>query len=172
MKRAADDVAAVFEHRAAADLAVAELCDRGLAHAHLRESPPWARRLLELDTDAEVFRSMRWGIAIALPLGIIVSSAIAWIGSGSSIVDAIAAGTLAGVLLGLFFGGVGGVLWSMWVVEDEDEWNDYVLDGDEVLVVARAHGRPEEIRAVMTRHGGRLTEHAEPRPLVRVGAGV
>jgi hypothetical protein len=165
-------VAAVFPDRTAADTAITELCDRGLADPRLRDNPSWARRLLELDTDAEVFRGMRNGIVIAIPLGIIFASVLAAIGSNASIADSILSGVVAGLLLGLFFGGVGGVLWTTWIVEDEDEWNEHHLDADEVLVVARAHGQPDEVRAVLTRHGGRLTDHPEPRPLVRVGAGV
>lgn len=156
-------VAAVFADHEHATVAVDELRSLGLGSEHLGIAVRGTDDVVfEFDEGADTARDTAVGAAAGAPIG-----ALAGIGLVAAGVPGLAVGgvlALAGVsalwgaMLGAFVGtSVAGDEW------DEHEALTYTpLERGQVLVVVCGHGREDEIRDVVGRHGGRPVP--VPRP--------
>lgn len=159
-KRTQDHVPAVFSSLEAAEAAVEELREIGIADEHLGVAMHEPGDIkFEEDEDHEVGKSVAEGATTGAVVGVLAGIAImaaALPGIGTvGVGGLLAAGGAAGALGGVFGGGLGGVLAKVPLLEEEDRYAEVPLERNEILVVAKSHDQVERVREVMERHGGR-----------------
>ncbi|MCZ7524917.1 MAG: hypothetical protein M5U14_00105 [Acidimicrobiia bacterium] len=155
-----DNLPAVFPDHESAEAAAEELRRIGVADDHLGVAvhEPGQTVVFEEDADHETGLAVERGIAVGVPLGFLAGMAIVALavpGVGTVGVGGLLAGGAAGGIGGAFAGGFGGVLAKVPLLDEEEHMADIPLGEGEVLLVVRAHGRAEEVREVLERHGGR-----------------
>lgn len=161
-----DVVVAVLPDRAATAAAVTDLRHEHLGGERLAAALGTPERhLTEIDADAVWARSVVTGILIGIPFGSLATLGLVALGTalaGAGAGDGVVPGLLAGGFLGIVFGGAFGVGRANRRIEEAELWSEVPLESDEVLVVALAHDRPDQVREVFRRHGAREPElHTE-----------
>jgi hypothetical protein len=151
----------VFTDRDDAEAAVADLRALGLADEHLGVAVHEGRlRAFEQEAGTAVAAGIGRGVALGAPIGAIAGMtvlALAVPGVGAIAVGGIlAAGGVTGALAGGFWGAYLGLTSAEHALDDEWDWEKVPLEPGQVLVVVDQHGRPEDVREVLLRHGGRV----------------
>ena len=152
---------AVFGERAAAEAAVEDLRQLGLADEHLgvavRQPDGY---VFEEDAEADVAHGIEKGIAIGAPIGALAGMTVLALvvpGVGTLGVGGIvAAGGLSGALAGTYLGAFLGLTTEDHLLEEEWDWERVPLQPGQVLIVVAGHGHPDQVADVLERHGGHL----------------
>ncbi len=151
-------VAGVFTSREQADAVLKDLLRIGLTADALEVGVPEPGRYqLEDHGSQEIGQGAVIGIAIGVPVGSLagIGMVAAAVSGMASSLDVIGLGILFGGFWGIFFGGLAGMVPKIMAHADELRW--YVLSegGPEILVIARAGSRVDDVRKVMRRRGAR-----------------
>lgn len=156
-------LAAVFADQPAAEAAVEELRRMGLSDQHLglavhvREG-----YVFEEDVEADLIHGVEKGIAAGAPIGAVAGMTVLSLvlpGVGTLGVGGIlAAGGLSGALAGTFVGGYLGLSSEEHVLDEEWDWERVPLEPGQLLVVVSGHDHPDQVAAILCRHGGDLVE--------------
>jgi hypothetical protein len=152
---------AVFAERAAAEQAVAELGEIGLADEHLgvafRQPDTY---VLEHDAGRALGHGPERPVAVGAPLGAVAGMAILTQtvpGAGAiGVGGLLAAGAVTGALAGGFWGGYLGLTGHESALEDEWDWERTRLQPGEVLIVVCRHPEPGQASEILRRYGGSL----------------
>lgn len=156
----APQMGAVFDDRAQAEAAVADLRESGLADEHLglavHESDSY---VFEEDVGAELTHGLERGIAIGAPVGAIAGMTVLALiapGVGAFGVAGILAGGATGALAGGFWGAYLGLTAEEHVMEEEWDWERTPLREGQVLLVVDQHGHPDTVERILQGHGGQI----------------
>lgn len=162
-----DHVAAVFTSTQAAETAIAELRSIGIADEHLGVAlhEP-GQRVFEDDVEHDEAVAIGEGALAGAPLGALAGMglvALALPGIGTVAVGGLlAAGGAAGAIFGAFFGGLIGMTTADRELEERRRWEGHLLRPGEILVVARSHQKPTQVRTTLERHGGHVVPPHPP----------
>lgn len=156
-----DHVAAIFGSHAEAEAAVNDLRAMGIADEHLGIAihQEGIHVVLEEDEDADVEHAAARGIAVGGALGVVAGitvMAIASTGVGAIGVGGLLVGGLASLLGGAAIGGEVTLAAEQRLLGEVDHWTSMPLAPGEMLVVAKAHDRRDDIESQMRHHGGRI----------------
>jgi len=152
---------AVFDDRAAAELAVLELRRHGWADDHLgvaiRQADTY---VFEEDVTADISHGIEKGVAIAAPIGAIAGMAImVFVIPGAGLLGVggmLAAGGIPGALAGTYFGALLGLSAEEHELDEELDWERVPLEFGQVLVVVASHDHPDEVADILRRNNGDL----------------
>jgi hypothetical protein len=153
---------ALFDNRAGAEAAVEDLRRSGLADEHLgvavHSSDDY---VFEESLEDDMARALKKGIAIGAPIGAIagitvLSLIVPTVGVVLGVGGILAAGGITGALAGGFWGAYLGLKGSEAEMDEEWDWERLGLEPGQVMVVVDQHGEPDEAKAILSRHGGRL----------------
>lgn len=157
-----DHIAAIFTTREEAASAVTELRELGLGSEHLGVAVHGPGHLaFERDEESDLARDAEVGTAAGASLGVLAGMALAAftipgfavLGIGGLFAVGAASG-FGGAMLGGFLG----IAAADQEFTEHAELSETPLKLGEVLVAVRSHGRSEEVRSAMRRHGGRLLD--------------
>lgn len=153
-------VAAVFADRTAAEGAVAELAEHGLGSDHLGVAVHGpAHTAFERDEEAAMARDAEEGIAAGAALGLLAGmslTALAIPGLGVLGLGGLFAIGAASGFGGAMLGGLLGIAAADRARDSHEQLRSTPLGKGEVLVAVMCHDAPDEIAAVMRRHGGKV----------------
>jgi hypothetical protein len=153
MERTLDTVAGVFASPQQAETVMMDLRQLGLTDAEFNVAAPTPGRyrIIEGEVSPEnLRRTLIIGALIGTLLGGLAGLALI----GLFVPDAdLVVGLVAGSLWGTFLGAAGGLLVRMWKQETHERIRDIPPGSSDVVVVARAGERAEQVRGIMRAHG-------------------
>lgn len=157
-----EHIAAVLGDRETAETVVDELRQQGLGSEHLGIAVRGPGHVaFERDEEVDLAHDALAGTAAGASLGMLAGIGLASLtvpglgvlGVGGLFAVGAASG-FGGAMLGSFIG----ISAADEELTEHEAISETPLGEGEVLVCVRSHGRPEEIREAMQRHGGRLLE--------------
>ena len=152
-------VMGVFNDAEHAEAAIAALRQIGLTDNDLGVAVPEpGRYLLPSDTTARAASGAAAGAALGAPIGAFAGLALmaaAVPGLGVLGLGGLAVGLYGGAVWGTVLGGITGLAVKLRTDVDEDRWCEIPMGGTDILVVARADGRVNQVRQIMEQYGAR-----------------
>jgi hypothetical protein len=157
-------VGAVFPDRSSAAAAVADLRRSGFDDDELA-SAEWleGKYVLASHAGQNIKKSLLRGGVIGTVLGAIVGAiltVVLW--QSADAVEAILVGGVAGAAFGATLGSYFGLIRYRPQLWNEEDWSHIEVEDGEVLIVMAEEDRPDLVREILERQGGRRVEPVHP----------
>jgi len=157
-------VGAVFPDRSSAAAAAFDLSSSGFNDDELATAE-WLKGKYVLASHAgqNMTRSLLRGGLIGTVLGGVVGAILTvlfW--ESADAVEAILVGGVAGAAFGATLGSYFGLIRYRPQLWNEEDWSHIEVEDGEVLIVMAEKDRPDIVRQILERHGGRRVEPVHP----------
>lgn len=157
-------VGAVFRDRSSAAAAAADLRSSGFDDDELATAE-WleGKYVIASHAGRKMSRSLIWGGVIGIVLGALVGAILTvYFWQSADVVEAILVGGVAGAAFGATLGSYFGLIRHRPQLWNEEDWAHIEVENGEVLIVMAEKDRPDIVREILERHGGRRVEPVRP----------